>query len=644
MTRDDLIKCVQDKYVQKGWVTQEEFLDISCNQDLSVDDVEYAIEILSERNIIVIDDKEEFIRKRRFAMEDSEDANLTSIDPTRLYLREMGHMNLLSREEEIEIAKRIEDAHERIVNAMYTNVIVFDMVYVDCKKFKNGEILLRDFIDVHEMHRVLFLADLPQDEVIDEVYDENVDDIDEEIEMEFSKLTKKKPQTTPELKCIDEEDISDIKKTEEEEVEDLSVDSEIDNKSIAEMEDKISAIIDEYINDFMKYYDKFYDHVVASKKLIEVNEDNASLEYTSMKSAIVDAFSKFKLSDKKMRLIVDEFEMISKTLVSAKSQSLALLTKHNIPRQKFLNAYEESDTEMKWIEKILDVNKNEALINEIRSIICNAHSFVLRYRVSVDYFRKTFKIIKSGIKDANQAKEEMIVANLRLVISIAKRYLNRGLQFLDIIQEGNIGLMKAVEKFEYRRGYKFSTYATWWIRQAITRAIADQARTIRIPVHMIETINKLSRAGRLLVNSSGREATNEEIGKYLGIDAEKINKIKDIAKEPISLQTTVGDEDGELGDFIEDPNGHSPEKIAWDADLSNNVSASLSALNAREERVLRMRFGIGTSSESTLEEVGQQFGVTRERIRQIEAKALRKLRHPSRSKNLRVFVETPPIK
>jgi RNA polymerase primary sigma factor len=630
---DEIIKSLSDRGSHKGWISSDELSDIVLSAELSESDIEQVIEGLNDKGISVVEDKDDFLKKKKALAEDSHDeVNLVTVDPTRLYLREMGNIGLLSREEEIVIAKRIEESHEKVARMIYSSVLVFKEIYDCISKYFSNEMFLRDFVDVVGMHDSLFNSDSESDvDELNSIEDElegavsEEDDI-EELKKEIKKISKKSSKKSK----LSEDDESS-------ESDDMS-DDIIDDVSLLEVENKIKDQIDQYLRDFKEKYEGFLPiwenfFKKSSSKSNLTNEEIS--EYIGEKDKVSEVMMKFKLSDRKMYEMIDMFDKFNKRLLSVKSELLAFASKNGILRADLLNNYDESDTELNWVKNI---NTSEVVRNQLVSIARKSHDILAENMILQKDFRETFKILRLNTKEVEQAKREMIEANLRLVISIAKRHLNRGLQFLDVIQEGNIGLMRAVDKFEYRKGYKFSTYATWWIRQAITRAIADQARTIRIPVHMIETLNKCAKISRQIIHQYGREPTAEEMAKGLDTTVEKVNRISAIAKEPMSLQTAVGDEDGELVDFVEDPNAESPESIAMQNSLSDAITKLLSTLSAREERVIRMRFGIKLDTEHTLEEVGLQFNVTRERIRQIEAKAIRKLKHPTKSKKLLEFV------
>jgi RNA polymerase primary sigma factor len=659
--RKRIIKNLVERGSLKGVVTYEDIMHEATNMELSSAELEVITDALHEKGVDIVDERRDDSSDGDDDSEDSNEdespASATTSDPIRLYLREMGNIKLLSRDNEIEIAKKIESSHQVVAEAIYSSVLTFHIVKKWKKQLDDKSVLLREIVDVVGMHAVLFPTEMPYD-IVPELSDEDGDDDS------FVVLAEGKPASTD-----DSDDESEDGPPAAEEI--VTV-------PLSEMEEKIRETIQSYFDEFEEKYSAFMiiakqyygvfvcksvcdiygDIMSACQKYTRVTElvtdfiqernndlsvEDLSAQYAEMLTGMKTVLMKIKFSDARMHEIIQMFKQINTALLKIKGNMLNVALEHGIKRVDFLEIYDIDDMSLRWLGKIKGRagKKFESLCAAIQELFIDS-VIVLKPHITLgsDFF-VLFKIIAHGLKDSDEAKQRMIEANLRLVISIAKRHLNRGLQFLDVIQEGNIGLMKAVDKFEYRRGYKFSTYATWWIRQAITRAIADQARTIRIPVHMIETINKLCRTSREMLNSVGREPTSEELAKTLGMSVDKVNKILKIAKEPMSLQTPVGDEeDSNLGDFVEDPNSAAPEAIAIQNSLKKTVRTSMSeTLTAREERVVRMRFGIDLNGEHTLEEVGQQFLVTRERIRQIEAKALRKLKHPSRSKALRGFFD-----
>jgi RNA polymerase primary sigma factor len=600
-----------DKGKIRGFITYEELGKSLGKRGSSAENVEKAFMIILDNTVTLVEKKSQYQsnKKKDASVAGEEKQSEKSDDPIRMYLREMGGVELLSREGEIAIAKRIEAGKDVMLNALTQSPLVAKKIYEWKEKVESGELLVRDIID------------------IDSTYED----------------FEAKDQENAKLKAEAKNNKDDEKK-----VEPVATEEEDEfNVSLAKMEEeikpKIIKIIENLTKDYIKlqkYQREKLDCILASKQLSISKNKN----FKKIQSTLVDNFKNLQLAPNVVEELVQVHYKENKKIVSLEGVLLRLALDNKISREEFLKYYIGNEINPKF-ESFLTENltwraffkkfKND--FNEIRERLVE---FSEKINLSVGEFKKLVSRIQKGERESRIAKKEMVEANLRLVISIAKKYTNRGLQFLDLIQEGNIGLMKAVDKFEYRRGYKFSTYATWWIRQAITRSIADQARTIRIPVHMIETINKIVRTQRQIMSEFGREPTPEELAKKLAMPLEKVRKVLKIAKEPVSLETPVGDEeDSSLGDFIEDKNALQPLDTAIQSNLSESTTKILASLTPREERVLRMRFGIGMNTDHTLEEVGLQFSVTRERIRQIEAKALRKLKHPSRSKQLKSFLE-----
>ena len=601
-----------DKGKKRGFITYEELGKSLGKRGGSQENIEKAIIIIADDKITLVEKKSQYqSNKKKEATSSSEDKSSDkSDDPIRMYLREMGGVELLSREGEIAIAKRIEAGKDVMINALTQSPIVGKKIFEWKELIENQQLLVRDIID------------------IDSTYEDFESAENEEKNKKENKLK------------------SDNKNNDKKESDSPVEEDEI-NVSLAKMEEEIKPKILIILDSLNKNYEKLQkyqkeklDCLLASKELSVSKNKN----FKKIQSVLVDNFKNLQLSASVIEELVQAHYKENKKIVSLEGVLLRLAMDNKISREEFLKYYIGNEINPKF-ENFLNENpiwksffkKFKKDFSEIRDRLVE---FSKKIGLSVGEFKKLVSRIQKGERESRIAKKEMVEANLRLVISIAKKYTNRGLQFLDLIQEGNIGLMKAVDKFEYRRGYKFSTYATWWIRQAITRSIADQARTIRIPVHMIETINKIVRTQRQIMSEFGREPTPEELAKKLAMPLEKVRKVLKIAKEPVSLETPVGDEeDSSLGDFIEDKNALQPLDTAIQSNLSESTTKILASLTPREERVLRMRFGIGMNTDHTLEEVGLQFSVTRERIRQIEAKALRKLKHPSRSKQLKSFLE-----
>ena len=616
MSDRDVKKMIKTAKSQ-GFVTYEQLNKVTSSEDLSSEQIEDVMSMLSEMGINVIENEEEEQASEATPIKKStsERADRTD-DPVRMYLREMGSVDLLSREGEIAIAKRIEAGKEAMIEGLCESPLTFQAIIIWRDELNEGQVLLRDIIDLEASYEG---PDAKNKKIaVDKITDEKQKDDDSE---------------TDEENETSDNDSSDYD----------------NNLSLAAMEaelkpdvfDIFDSISDKY-KKLRKLQDKRNDLKKQKKDLSARQMDT----YNEFSSELKNSMKQLSLNPNRIEALLDHLYDINKRLVDLEISLWKLASSSGINRKDFLKEYHGNELDPTWINRVVRLKRDgwQKFVKEnrknIKSIFADIHDLSDETGLEIEEFRKIVLKVQKGEREAAVAKKEMVEANLRLVISIAKKYTNRGLQFLDLIQEGNIGLMKAVDKFEYRRGYKFSTYATWWIRQAITRSIADQARTIRIPVHMIETINKLVRTSRQILHEIGREPTPEELSDKLQMPLDKVRKVLKIAKEPISLETPVGDEeDSYLGDFIEDKNVLLPVDAAIQANLRETTTKVLAMLTPREERVLRMRFGIGMNTDHTLEEVGQQFSVTRERIRQIEAKALRKLKHPTRSKKLRSFLD-----
>ena len=601
----------------QGFVTYEQLNKVTSTESLSSEKIEDVMSMLSEMGINVIENEEEEQSNESTPIAKkttTERADRTD-DPVRMYLREMGSVDLLSREGEIAIAKRIEAGKEAMIEGLCESPLTFQAIIIWRDELNEGQVLLRDIID---------------------------------LEASYEGPDAKNKKIVAEKKDDEKQEKDDNEEAESEESDNDGNDYD-NNLSLAAMEaelkpgvfDIFDSISDKY-KKLRKLQDKRNEFKKQKKDLTSRQLDT----YNEYSLELKDLMKKLSLNPNRIEALLDHLYDINKRLVDLEISLWKLASSSGIGRKDFLKEYHGNELDPTWINRVVRLKRDgwQNFVKEnrksIKSIFSDIHDLSDETGLEIEEFRKIVLKVQKGEREAAVAKKEMVEANLRLVISIAKKYTNRGLQFLDLIQEGNIGLMKAVDKFEYRRGYKFSTYATWWIRQAITRSIADQARTIRIPVHMIETINKLVRTSRQILHEIGREPTPEELSEKLQMPLDKVRKVLKIAKEPISLETPVGDEeDSYLGDFIEDKNVLLPVDAAIQANLRETTTKVLAMLTPREERVLRMRFGIGMNTDHTLEEVGQQFSVTRERIRQIEAKALRKLKHPTRSKKLRSFLD-----
>jgi len=621
MSNRDVKKMIKTAKSQ-GFVTYEQINKVTSSEDLSSEQIEDVMSMLSEMGINVIENEEEEQEQGNEVAKTSKKTTAERTDrtddPVRMYLREMGSVDLLSREGEIAIAKRIEAGKEAMIEGLCESPLTFQAIIIWRDELNEGQVLLRDIIDLEASYEG---PDAKNKKiVVNKVTNEKQKDNDDESEDENDNDSS-------------ESDSNDYD----------------NNLSLAAMEAELKpGVFDIFdsISDKYKKLRKLQDKRNEQKKQKKDLSNRQMDTYNEFSSELKDSMKKLSLNPNRIEALLDHLYDINKRLVDLEISLWKLANSSGIDRKDFLKEYHGNELDPTWINRVVRLKRKgwQNFVKEnrknIKTIFSDIHDLSDETGLEIEEFRKIVLKVQKGEREAAVAKKEMVEANLRLVISIAKKYTNRGLQFLDLIQEGNIGLMKAVDKFEYRRGYKFSTYATWWIRQAITRSIADQARTIRIPVHMIETINKLVRTSRQILHEIGREPTPEELSEKLQMPLDKVRKVLKIAKEPISLETPVGDEeDSYLGDFIEDKNVLLPVDAAIQANLRETTTKVLAMLTPREERVLRMRFGIGMNTDHTLEEVGQQFSVTRERIRQIEAKALRKLKHPTRSKKLRSFLD-----
>jgi RNA polymerase primary sigma factor len=668
------VKKMIAKAKERGYVTYDELNAVLPPDQMSSEQIEDIMSLLSEMGITVIESEEQ---DDAAADDDSKETSAAATgnlndddigrtdDPVRMYLREMGSVELLSREGEIAIAKRIEAGREKMIGGICESPLTIRALLAWREALIEGRILLRDIIDLDATY-----GGGPTEDAMNQAVGEIAEMEDEPAPKEETKDAKAKDDSKAAkgkaakveeeaeakakgkkvAKADDEESEEAAEKPEGGAEEDDDDEEEENSISLAAME---AALLPQVLDTFdeisktwkkiTKVQEKRLAHLQRGEKITPQTEKR----YEKLQQELVELMEVVHFNNNRLEQLVDQLYGLNRRLLTFEGKMLRMAERCGVDRQDFLDHYFGRELDPRWVSRVKRLAGKgwskfaDRYGDEVKGIRKEVSEIAAESELPISEFRRIVKTVQTGEKEASKAKTEMVEANLRLVISIAKKYTNRGLQFLDLIQEGNIGLMKAVDKFEYRRGYKFSTYATWWIRQAITRSIADQARTIRIPVHMIETINKLVRTSRQMLHEIGREPTPEELAERLVMPLEKVRKVLKIAKEPISLETPIGDEeDSHLGDFIEDKNAVIPLDAAIQANLRETTTRVLASLTPREERVLRMRFGIGMNTDHTLEEVGQQFSVTRERIRQIEAKALRKLKHPSRSRKLRSFLDT----